>query len=392
MIKGVYIHIPFCLSKCYYCDFFSGIKPRSELVETYFESIHKELDMYSQIYEFSSVETLYFGGGTPSLFPDELEKITDKITKISSKIKEITVEANPSLDFDPIKFKFATRISFGIQTFSEKLLKFLGRTHTKTEAKLSLEKATKHFSVNGDLIFGIPGQKPNEHLEDIKTLIELGVNHISCYLLEVHEDTILSKIIQEKNIKLPENVQDFFSVQRYALEKGFIRYEVSNFAKPSHECKHNILYWNREDFLGLGASAWSKIGNRRFGNTKSLKKYYEKTKNNEFPVEYSEVISGFKVIEEIIFLNLRKTQDGLNISELERFCIDQEEFLKLAQDYLEFLIVDRSERKIKIKEEYVPIIDSITLRLIMIAERLYKENLYKKRENFNPFSTKASYF
>lgn len=385
MIKGIYIHVPFCLSKCYYCDFFSGIDPKSEYAKTYFEAIEKELGMYSEIYDLSSVETIYFGGGTPSLFPKEIGKIVDMISKFSSRINEITIEANPTYDFDPTKFSFATRISFGIQTFCEKYLKFLGRRHTPKEARLSIERATKYFSVNGDLIFGIPNQKPEEHLEDIKTVVKMGVNHISCYLLEIHEGTLLFK----EKIKCPEDVHDFFQIQKYATEKGFVRYEVSNFAKPSFECKHNMLYWNREDFLGIGASAWSKVGNRRFCNTKNLKKYYEKTNNKNFPFDYLEDITGFKAIEEIIFLGLRKIRDGLDLGELEEFNISISEFLKAIQDYRDFLIIDEQKRRIRMKEEHIPIIDGITVRILIISERLYKA---EQNSDFNLFSTKASYF
>lgn len=389
MIKGIYIHVPFCLNKCYYCDFLSGIDPKSEYAKEYFEAIEKELQMYMQIYDLSFVETIYFGGGTPSLFPKEIGKIVDIISMFSSIIKEITVEANPAYDFDPHKFSFATRISFGIQTFYEKYLRFLGRIHTPLEAKLSLERASKYFSVNGDLIFGIPEQKPEEHLEDIKTVINMGVNHISCYLLEIHENTPLSKIISKEKLKVPEDAHDFFQVQRYATEKGFLRYEVSNFAKPNNECQHNMLYWNREDFLGIGASAWSKIGNRRFCNMKNLKKYYEKINNRDLPIEFSEDITGFKAIEEIIFLGLRKIRDGLDLGELEYFNISISEFLKMVQDYRDFLIID--ERRIRIKEEHIPIIDGLTVRLIIIAEKLYGANRLSKSSGFNLFSTKASF-
>lgn len=371
MLKGLYVHIPFCFRKCHYCDFVSGISPKSDYVQEYFEVLRDELKIYSDLYDFSTIKTLYFGGGTPSLFPKEIEKISEFVSKFSS-LEEITVEANPHYNFSLYDFEFATRISFGVQTFSEKYLKILGREHSPKDSVKSIERARDFFSVNADLIFGIPQQSPEEHLEDIKKLLSLGVEHISCYLLEIHHGTLLWKMINSgAYFDLPENVEEFFDVQEYIEGAGFIRYEVSNFAKPSSECKHNLLYWNREDFLGVGVSAWSKIGNVRFCNTKNIREYINNLRERKLPVEVFDKIEGFRNIEEIIFLGLRKIQDGINVEELHREGLNVSGFLDVLKSiYSDFLVFD--ENKIRIKKQYIPVIDDITARLIVVAERFYE--------------------
>lgn len=377
MLKGLYVHVPFCFRKCYYCDFVSGISPKSDYVQEYFEALNNELKIYSYLYDFSTIKTLYFGGGTPSLFPKEIAKISEFISRFSS-IEEITVEANPYYNFSPYDFEFATRISFGVQTFSEKYLKILGRDHSSKDSVRSIQKARDFFSVNADLIFGVPKQSPAEYLEDIKKLLSLGVDHISCYLLEIHEGTLLWKMMSSGlSLDLPENIEDFFDVQEYIEEAGFVRYEVSNFAKPSSECKHNLLYWNREDFLGVGVSAWSKIENVRFCNTKNIREYINNLREGKLPIEVFDKIEGFRVVEEIIFLGLRKIQDGISLGELYKEGLDVSGFLDtLKSMYSDFLSFD--ENRIRINKQHIPVIDEITARLIVVAERFYK---FKDRLN-----------
>lgn len=359
-VQGVYIHIPFCVRKCPYCDFVSGIKP-SSYSEEYFKSLEREIKIWSEIIDFSCVKTLYFGGGTPSLFPSELEKIANFFLK-KSQIQEITVEVNPYSGFSPQDFGFATRISFGVQSLSEKHLKFLGRDHSPSDSLACIEKAKNYFSVNADLIFGIPEQTPEEHLYDIKTLVDCGVDHISCYLLEIHEGTEFARYVKD----LPDDVDGFFDVQDYLEENGFIRYEVSNFAKPGKECKHNLLYWNRDDFLGIGVSAWSKIKSLRFANTKNIKKYIELLKSGALPVEEKEYITGFREVEEIIFLGLRKLQDGIKIKDLSG--VEIQGFLREIKNY-DFFVID--DDRIILKKNFTPQIDAVTVRMIQIAERFY---------------------
>lgn len=372
MIKGIYVHVPFCLRKCFYCDFISGFPPIPSHVDSYFEALERELKIIEDMYDLSGVETIYFGGGTPSLFPEKLEIIADRIAEKSREVKEVTVEANPSSEFKPERFRFATRISFGIQSFSDKHLKILGRDNPPRDSIRAVDKAKRFFHVNGDLLFGLPEQLPYDHLCDMKTLVSLDVEHISCYLLELHEGTKLHSEVLKGNLKIPDDVEAFFEVQGYLEACGFVRYEVSNFARPSFECRHNLTYWNRNDFIGLGVSAWSKVGNVRYGNTKNMKKYIESLNENKMAVEIVEDISGFKAAEEIIFLGLRKIRDGVSLEELEREGVRVVELLEsLRKDLSEFLYINEEKGIIRLKPQYIPVIDDITIRFILLAEKFY---------------------
>lgn len=353
--KGIYVHIPFCQIKCPYCDFLSGIPPEDELVKRYFFALKKEFLMYSEFLDFSECSTLYFGGGTPGLFPSYLSEFTEFLRKFTD-FEEISVEVNPSSRLLPSDFSFATRISFGIQTFNGKHLMFLGRNHSFYDSISCLENFSPHFSVNADFIFGIPEQSPSEHLGDLKIALNSGVRHISAYLLTPYENTPLGVKVKRGLVKLPEDVQPFFDVQSYLEEVGMIRYEISNFAFEGNFCKHNLLYWNRDDFLGIGVSSWSKLGNIRFANTKNLKLYLSQIERGIFPVVEIHHISKKEELYEIIFLGLRKVNQGVDIFNLN---IDTEEFLKLLFERGLMQFLDFCDGKIKIKKKFLSIADFI---------------------------------
>jgi oxygen-independent coproporphyrinogen-3 oxidase len=368
--EGLYIHIPFCIEKCPYCDFVSGIKPESSTVDKYFSALEKEFLLYLEIVDLSKCKTLYFGGGTPSLFPKNLEKIVETIKKYAPKIEEISVEANPSSNLDPSDFSFATRISFGVQSFSEKNLKFLGRNHKHDESKKLVSKFSNYFDVNVDIIFGIPEQTPEDHLEDLKISLDLGVKHISTYLLTPYENTPLGVKVKRGEIKLPEYVSGFFDIQGYLEDNGMIRYEISNFAFSAFFCKHNLLYWNRNDFLGLGISAWSKIRSARFANTPKITEYIEKISNKKFAVSYIDFIDTKRLIYEIIFLGLRKVNEGVDLKELRNY-LDIEKFSDLISRKLgDFILVENG--KLKIKKNFLYISDYITREIFLIVDRIFQ--------------------
>jgi len=387
--EGIYIHVPFCKIKCHYCDFVSGIPPKNGLVEEYFSALMREIDFFLGIADISGCRTIYFGGGTPGLFPKELALITEKILKRSSKIREITVEVNPSSDFNPHDFSFATRISFGVQTFSEKYLKFLGRDHTFWDSVRAIEKALRFFSVNADIIFGMPEQSPDEHLSDLKILASFGIHHISTYMLTPYENTYLGGLVRRGEISLPDDVSEFFAVQKFLYDFGYRRYEVSNFAKPSFECVHNTLYWERKCFLGLGVSAWSKVKNIRFANPKNVKQYISLVKNFGFAVKEVVEITPETELEEIIFLSLRMSK-GLDREELlssrvvlsalkyDPQCVDKF-FLEVQEKLGNFLIFSYGENgkdilSFKVKEDFLFALDRIVVDVMLIAEKIFGVN------------------
>ncbi len=359
-VMGLYIHIPFCRIKCMYCDFVSGIPPKSDVVQKYFEALKKEILMHIEKINFSESITIYFGGGTPGLFPGQLEDILNLLSHI--KAEEITVEINPSEKFNPFEFSFATRLSFGVQTFSEKYLKFLGRDHTPSDAIKCIEKSSSLYSTNVDIIFGLPEQSPYEHADDLKKAAEAGAHHISAYLLTPYEKTKLGKMVKDGKIILPENIDEFFSAQKVLQDFCFERYEVSNFSREGHECKHNMLYWDRKDFLGVGVSAWSKIGKWRFSNTENIKEYISSVlEKNKIPISHYESVNE---LYEEIFLGLRKVREGIDINKLS---LDEDFLGEVEKKLGEFVIVCGD--RIKIKEDKIHVIDAVTVELMLIAER-----------------------
>ena len=387
--EGIYIHVPFCNIKCHYCDFVSGIPPKENLVKEYFSALDHEIDFFLREIDLSHCRTIYFGGGTPGLFPCELEKLVEKILRFSPPIEEITVEVNPSVKFNPRDFAFATRISFGVQTFSEKHLRFLGRDHTPSDSISAIEKALSHFSVvSADILFGMPEQSPDEHLSDLNMLAHLGVHHISAYMLTPYEGTRLGGLVRRGKISLPDDVSEFFGVQRVLYDYGYRRYEVSNFAIPSSECVHNILYWDRKDFIGFGVSAWSKIENFRFANPKNTRVYISRIAEVGYATEELIEVDQSTELEEIIFLSLRKseglTREKLILPRIVKSalrsspkCIDS--FFSAVKEkhgkYMYFSYDGEKVSSIRVKEEFLFMLDRIIVDIILLAEKYFGEQV-----------------
>ncbi len=315
MVKGVYIHIPFCGIKCPYCDFVSTPVEDKNIQKDYIKNILKEFDLY--IDKNFSVESIYIGGGTPSLLsPDLIVFLIENISKkVSINTKpEITVEVNPEnyrfADFKILKESGINRISVGSQSFLEKNLKALGRKHTPEDVIKTVDSALKAGieNINLDMIYGISGQSLSDLEKDLKAYTSLPVKHISAYMLTAYEDTPLGIKVKKGDYSLPEEdlLLDMFKlIDEYLEKKSFHRYEISNWAKDGYHCRHNLLYWEGKEFLGLGVSAWSYLNGVRFGNTKSLVIYNKMVNKGEKPVEFYDPITPEEKRKEKIFLGLR---------------------------------------------------------------------------------------
>ena len=321
---SLYIHIPFCISKCNYCAFTSvvaGESAKNEYIENLISEIKFRAKEYSGMYE---VQTIYIGGGTPSVVED------GKIAEILSVIymnfvvnnnAEIAIEVNPSslTQFKAKEYANAgvTRVSMGLQASQEKHLKTLGRLHTKEtfSSAVKIVQSAGINNINGDVILGVPNQTPADVAETIRFLVKQDVKHVSIYMLEIEEGTKFKKLVDNNLLPLPSDseVINLYNTAKTELEKhGFIRYEVSNFAKPGFESKHNQNYWDRGDYLGLGASAHSFVNGVRFANTADITEYNSHIKNNEIPLAYKDEISEIEAMEETIMLSLRTTK-GLDL-------------------------------------------------------------------------------
>ncbi|WP_457622574.1 radical SAM family heme chaperone HemW [Persephonella sp.] len=315
MVRGLYVHIPFCSLKCPYCDFVSITSDDLDLYRRYLEALKTEILLYGNL-DFS-IETIYFGGGTPSmldadLLSDFISYIKDQITVIDHP--EITVEVNPKTyryrDFKAIKEAGVNRISIGVQSFNDKNLRTLGRNHTAYDSYKAVEDCLKAGikNINLDLIYGIQGQSLKDLEKDLEVYTSLPIKHISAYMLTPYEGTPFEQSVREGSYRLKDENElfdMFVLINSYLEDKGFGRYELSNWSKKGYQCKHNLFYWKHIQFLGLGVSAWSFVNGVRFGNITNLNEYLETIRERKKPVAYSESIHKEELLREKIFLGLR---------------------------------------------------------------------------------------
>ena len=314
---GLYIHVPFCRSKCPYCNFYSIASISEGIIDKFLHGLSIEARYYQSVFP-QPFDTIYIGGGTPTVLKErQLEEIFLCIDSCFSFIpySEITIEANPG-DIDLNKARFLrslgiNRISLGIQSFNDDILKFLGRRHTRDDAIRSFEilRRAGFENISIDLIYAIPGQSLLSWFKDLNTAVNLRPEHISCYELTIEKKTIFWKKWKKGGLSLPkeEEKANFFIKTSSFLEKaGYIHYEVSNFAKEKDFIsKHNSKYWTHRPYLGLGPSAHSFDGKKRWWNFSSIKKYYNALKNDSLPLEGQEYLTDEMMRIEKIFLGLR---------------------------------------------------------------------------------------
>jgi oxygen-independent coproporphyrinogen-3 oxidase len=331
MINSLYIHIPFCVKKCIYCDFFS-IPYDEGLALRYVDALVRELALRKRL--AGELRTVYVGGGTPTTLPlvaliRLFRAIRDTFSVAADS--EVTIEANPgTVGREKVRALAETgvnRFSLGVQSFDDHTLKLLGRVHTFEDVLRAVaavrDSAIENFSM--DLIYGIPGQTPNAWQETVSTAIELAPHHISAYELTPEKGTpLIGKIEKGELTKPSENtiIKMYYHAIHRLGDAGYRHYEISNFAKPGFECRHNLNYWNRGQYVGIGAGAHSFIGDRRMNNLRDVGTYIGMLRDERLPVEESVGLSCEDAIKESIFLGLRKTE-GLNIAESsETFGID----------------------------------------------------------------------
>ncbi|MBZ4036328.1 radical SAM family heme chaperone HemW [Flavobacterium sp. 17A] len=324
-MSGIYIHIPFCKQACHYCDFHfsTSMKKKDDMVLV----LAKEIGMRKNEFSNEIVETIYFGGGTPSVLSnEEINFLISEVYKHYKVIEnpEITLEANPDdlsaerileLSKSPIN-----RLSIGIQSFYEDDLKMMNRAHNSAEAKKCLEEATKYFdNISLDLIYGIPGLSDEMWRQNIQTALDFGIPHISSYALTVEPKTALSKLIQTGKIAEPQDdvASNHFMILVEMLQKnGFIHYELSNFGKENYFSKNNSAYWLGKKYIGIGPSAHSYDGEKRGWNIANNSLYIKAIQNDELPIE-TETLTVSDRYNEYIMTGLR-TIWGVSLERIEK--------------------------------------------------------------------------
>jgi len=343
-MSGIYIHIPFCKQACHYCDFHfsTSMKKKDEMVL----AIAKELQLRKSEFENEVVETIYFGGGTPSvLSTEEIEFLIAEVYNYYKVVEnpEITLEANPDdLSTERIielSKSRINRLSIGIQSFFEDDLVMMNRAHNSAEAQKCLAEATQYFdNISLDLIYGIPGMSNEKWKQNIEKALSFGIPHISSYALTVEPKTALNKLIQTGKIAKPndESAQEHFAILVETLEANdFIHYELSNFGKANYFSKNNSAYWLGKKYLGIGPSAHSYDGISRSWNISNNSLYLKSIQENKLPNEI-EILSVSDRYNEYIMTGLR-TIWGVSLDRIEKeFGSEYLEYLqKLAQKFLD---------------------------------------------------------
>ncbi|MDL1967405.1 MAG: radical SAM family heme chaperone HemW [Deltaproteobacteria bacterium] len=324
-LAGIYTHIPFCIKKCPYCDFYS-ITDQS-LKKPFINALIREIDLVSR--PSLLFDSIYFGGGTPSVFKaEDISHIIEKMYGLFHILtnSEITIEVNPgTVTLEKLKEYRSigiNRINIGVQSFQDATLDFLGRIHSTNDANKIIKFAQKtgFDNIGIDLICGIPGQTKKTWLFDLRKAVEFEPEHISCYMLTYEKGTPLDRERQQGKFK---PVADSLSAElfkttiEYLTAHGYIQYEISNFAKDTHrKSRHNLKYWSFTPYLGFGPSAHSFIDPKRYWNCRNVKKYINNIKEGRLSIEKKEILSKEQRMMEMVYLGLRKT-DGININTID---------------------------------------------------------------------------
>ncbi|MBW2165384.1 MAG: radical SAM family heme chaperone HemW [Deltaproteobacteria bacterium] len=322
---GIYIHIPFCIKKCPYCDFYS-ITDQS-LKQPFVEALIREMQMVSS--HPLVCDTLYFGGGTPSVLkPENIGRIIENAYELFniSTDTEITIEVNPgTVTTEKLKGYQGVginRINIGVQSFNDEFLDFLGRIHSTNDANRTIKWARKagFDNIGIDLIYGIPGQTKKTWLSDLQRAIEFEPEHLSCYMLTYEKGTPLDRERRQGRFKPVADslLSELFETTiEYLTAHSYVQYEISNFAKNASKIsRHNMKYWSFSPYMGFGPSAHSFIEPRRYWNCRSVKKYIENIKEGRVAIEEKEILSKEQRMMEMVYLGLRKTE-GIDIDAID---------------------------------------------------------------------------
>lgn len=378
MPLSLYIHYPFCTNLCHYCDFYKRPYDR-ERERLYYRALETELALAKDTIDPDerTLDTIYIGGGTPSLTdPAELENLVRNIKRYFSLTSdlEFSFEINPeSIDSDRLIFLKELGVNrpiFGIQSFKPKLLKVLNRRHNLEDSyrAVYLARAIGFDNFGVDLIFGLPRQTARFLSDDLNQLAELQPPHVSYYQLTVEKDTVLHRHIEERTLKLPDSdlmAAMYRAINAELAKQRYFRYEISSFARPGYECRHNLRYWDGGDFLGLGPSAHSFLGDFRFANVADLGLYLEKLARKERPLILD---SGAREarIHETIMLGLRTARGIARDSFHHRFGFPVENAIDSAsyRMMIESGLIDPEGDSIRLTESGFPLADEIIRRLV----------------------------
>lgn len=379
---GIYVHIPFCKQKCKYCDFIS-FQNCENYFDDYFECLKKEItekanEINSENKEIL-IDTIYFGGGTPSIVCEKyIEEVLNKIYEYYnvSENAEITVEVNPgTVDKFKLEKYFEigiNRLSIGLQSTDDKLLKMLGRIHTYKEFENTYDLARKigFKNINVDLMIGLPNQSLENVHDSLEKIVQKNPEHISVYSLIIEENTKMFDLIEKGELELPdEDVERkmYWSVKKFLEENGYIHYEISNFSKSGFESKHNANCWNQQEYLGFGIAAHSYFNNIRYSNIDNLRQYIENWKNEQsvYNMVFHEHQNKDDMMKEFMMLGLRKI-DGVKISEFKEKFVDNPIFVFRNQlnKLVEEGLIEVLENNIRLSDKGLDLANEVWMEFV----------------------------
>ncbi|MGG7206448.1 radical SAM family heme chaperone HemW [Clostridium perfringens] len=363
---SLYIHIPFCAQKCLYCDFPSFAR-KDHLRKAYIEALNKEIINLREKHNNLEINTIFIGGGTPSVLEsNELECLLKEIAKLNmAKDIEYSMECNPGNlteeKLEVMKKYGVNRISMGIQAKQDNLLKGLGRIHNYKTFKENflLAKKVGFNNINVDLMFGLPNQRLNEWEETLREIISLEPAHISAYSLIIEEGTAFYNLYENDKLKLPTEEEErkmYHLAKKILEENGFNQYEISNYAKEGKECRHNLAYWNMDNWIGVGSAAASYINGKRIKNISSVEEYINSINEKGEAVE--EIINNSKNdnMEEFMFMGLRKI-NGIDENEFKkRFSMNiNDVYGEILNKYIDEGLLIRDSGRIFLSEKGIEI-------------------------------------
>lgn len=363
---SLYIHIPFCAQKCLYCDFPSFAR-KDHLRKAYIEALNKEIISLREKYNNLEINTIFIGGGTPSVLEDdELECLLKEVAKLNmAKDIEYSMECNPGNlteeKLEVMKNYGVNRISMGLQAKQDNLLKGLGRIHNYKTFKENflLAKKVGFNNINVDLMFGLPNQRLNEWEETLREIISLEPAHISAYSLIIEEGTAFYNLYENDKLKLPTEEEErkmYHLAKKILEENGFNQYEISNYAKEGKECRHNLAYWNMDNWIGVGSAAASYINGKRIKNISSVEEYINSINEKGEAVE--EIINNSKNdnMEEFMFMGLRKI-NGIDENEFKkRFSMNiNDVYGEILNKYIDEGLLIRDSGRIFLSEKGIEI-------------------------------------
>ncbi|EJT5936074.1 radical SAM family heme chaperone HemW [Clostridium perfringens] len=363
---SLYIHIPFCAQKCLYCDFPSFAR-KDHLRKAYIEALNKEIISLREKHNNLEINTIFIGGGTPSVLEaDELECLLKEVAKLNmAKDIEYSMECNPGNlteeKLEVMKKYGVNRISMGLQAKQDNLLKGLGRIHNYKTFKENflLAKKVGFNNINVDLMFGLPNQRLNEWEETLREIISLEPAHISAYSLIIEEGTAFYNLYENDKLKLPTEEEErkmYHLAKKILEENGFNQYEISNYAKEGKECRHNLAYWNMDNWIGVGSAAASYINGKRIKNISSVEEYINSINEKGEAVE--EIINNSKNdnMEEFMFMGLRKI-NGIDENEFKkRFSMNiNDVYGEILNKYIDEGLLIRDSGRIFLSEKGIEI-------------------------------------